>query len=88
MKIVLKAGGCGAMNMKRASIKVVELGRFAAQQPIQTIRMFNNDFSIDTFICPCCKNEVVITHWKDDRGVWPDMNLICENCCRHWGILM
>jgi transcription elongation factor Elf1 len=88
MKVVLQAGGCGAMDMKKARINVVELRRFAVQQPIQTIRTFNNDFSTDTFTCPCCEHEVVITHWKDERGVWPDVDLTCANCGRHWEILM
>ena len=74
--------------MKSVKIKVLERIRFANSQPVYTDRWFNDDFSIDKFICPYCKCEVDITHWKDKRGVWPDLDLPCKKCGKHWGILI
>ena len=75
-------------DVRQVRINVLEQNRFAATKPMKTIRTFSNDFSIDTFICPSCGNEVVITHWKDERGLWPDVDLPCGKCGKHWGILM
>lgn len=75
-------------DIRKITINVLEQNRFYPTKPVQTIRTFSNDFSIDTFTCPACGNEVVITHWSDERGTWPDVDLPCKVCERHWGILM
>ena len=74
-------------DVRQIRINVLEQDRFVTKKPVQTTRTFNNDFSIDTFTCPGCGDEVVITHWEDHRGVWPDVDLPCKACGRHWGIL-
>ena len=48
-------------DVRQVRINVLEQNRFVATKPLQTVRTFNNDFSIDTFTCPSCGNEVVIT---------------------------
>ena len=74
-------------DVRQVRINVLEQNRFAATKPMKTIRTFSNDFSVDTFTCPGCGNEVVITHWRDERGLWPDVDLPCNGCGKHWGIL-
>lgn len=73
-------------GLNQVSIRVLESNRFGNAQPVSTIECYSNDFSIDYFICPDCKSKVNISHWKDERGVWPNVDLPCSNCGRHWSI--
>ena len=48
-------------DVRQVRINVLEQNMFAATKSMHTVRTFSNDFSIDTFTCPSCGNEVVIT---------------------------
>lgn len=74
--------------METVYISVKEIDKFSANyKPERTERAFNEDFSVDYFICPSCNNKVSITHWEDVRGKWPKVNQQCENCGKQWDIL-
>ena len=68
-------------------VSVRETNRVSMSTPRVTIRKYNSDFSVDILVCPVCGNDVKITHWQNERGIWPDVDLPCTNCGRHWGIL-
>lgn len=75
--------------MRTVDIFVIEIDGFSVNnRPVRTKRTFNEDLSEDYFICPFCKSKVSITHWKDSRGEWPDVDLQCKKCGKHWGILL
>lgn len=73
--------------MRTVAIKVIEENRFADTKPVNTVRAFNDDYSVDYFVCPFCRNDVKITHWEDERGIWPEVELQCFTCKKKWGIL-
>lgn len=71
----------------QCKINVLEENRFVNQKPKATVRTYNDDFSVDYFVCPNCGNNVQITQWEDERGTWPDIPLPCMKCGSRWGVL-
>lgn len=72
----------------KCHIHVLEESRLLRTEPKSTVRTYNEDFTVDYFICPNCENNVQITHWEDERGKWPDISIPCMKCGSRWSILM
>lgn len=61
-------------------VNVVEMSRNPAvdKKPKSTVRIKDN--SNEILICLRCDSEIIVTHWKDSRGEWPNVDPECPEC--------